>query len=79
MGRSITVKNSCLYITTRLGTKNENCLVTIPFCREIFGLDGRLIEIMSQADQDLAVNITMVAENMINFETDKLPVFWWSG
>ena len=43
------------------------------------GPDGRLIEIMSQADQDLAVNITMVAENMINFETDKLPVFWWSG
>ena len=55
------------------------CFVTILYCRDIFGPDGRLIEIMSQTEQDLVVNITRVAESMFHFHTDALLTYWWSG
>ena len=55
------------------------CFITILYCRNIFGPDGRLIEIMSQTEQDLVVNITRVAESMFHFHTDQLLTYWWSG
>ena len=50
--------------------------------RTLLGHKGRLIEIMNEEDQELAVNLTKRAEN--NFEEcDQLsfycPEFWWSG
>ena len=42
----------------------------------MFGPNGRLIEIMNDEDQELAVNLTKRAE--INFEDCELS-YWWSG
>lgn len=42
----------------------------------MLGHKGRLIEIMNEEDQELAVNLTKIAE--VNFE-DCTYSYWWSG
>ena len=45
--------------------------------RTLMGDEGRLIEILSEADQELAVELMRVTEATFNIETDL--AYWWSG
>ena len=49
--------------------------VSSGLCRDVFGPEGRLIEIQSAEDQELAVQVMKAAEGMFGGE---LPS-WWSA
>ena len=44
----------------------------------MFGPEGRLIEIQSAEDQELAVQVMRAAEEMFTLEDPELS-YWWSG
>ena len=46
--------------------------------RDVFGPSGRLVEILSPEDQELAVTVMMAAESMFSLSTPELS-YWWSG
>ena len=48
-----------------------------PF-REIFGDEGRLIEIMNEDDQELVIDVTRRAEAEEYFGDSKYS-YWWTG
>ena len=45
--------------------------------RTLMGDEGRLIEILSAEDQELAMELMRVTEATFSIETDL--VYWWSG
>ena len=47
-------------------------------CKEVFGPEGRLIEIQSAEDQELAVLVMRAAESMFTVGDPELS-YWWSG
>ena len=46
--------------------------------RDVFGPEGRLIEIHSAEDQELAVEVMKAAESMFTVGEPELS-YWWSG
>ena len=47
-------------------------------CREVFGPEGRLMEILSEADQQLALEVIIAAEASFTLG-DPQYSYWWTG
>ena len=56
--------------------KNKNLIFYVP--RDLFGSEGRLIEIMNDEDQALAVKVIQAAEASFEISDPELS-YWWTG
>ena len=56
----------------------DNFEEAVARCRDVFGPEGRLMEIQSAEDQELAVEVMKAAEGMFTVAEPELS-YWWSG
>merc|ERR1712179_161200 len=66
----------CLFADTNEVHRYDTYDKAVGLCREVFGPTGRLAEILSKEEQDLATTVMRAGEEMLS---DPKLSYWWSG
>ena len=68
----------CIWADSDESHRFENYEEATARCKEVFGPEGRLIEIQNAEDQELAVQVMREAEATFSLGEPELS-YWWSG